>query len=99
MMTMAMATTVGMAITIIITFDTAITITGHFTPIVMIIVTIITMVIMGTAITAIMDTTIVGITTTGNRRPDVPKTAAGTKYKTLRQCRVSRYSPGYSKLC
>ena len=70
MTTMAMATTVGIAITIIITIDTAITITGHFTRIVMIIVTITTMVIMVTAITAIMDTTIIGITTTGKLRPE-----------------------------
>ena len=70
MTTMAMATTVGTAITIIITFDTAITTPGHFTPIVMIIVTITTMVIMVTAITAIMDTTIIGITTTGKLRPE-----------------------------
>jgi hypothetical protein len=68
MTTMAMATTVGIAIIIIITFGTAITITGHFTPIVMIIVTITTMAIMVTAITAIMDTTIIGITITGKLR-------------------------------
>ena len=65
---MAMATTVGIVITIIITIDTAITITCHFTRIVMIIVTITTMVIRVTAITAIMDTTIIGITTTGKKR-------------------------------
>lgn len=88
-----MATTVGIAITIIITIDTAITITGHFTPIVMIIVTITTMVIMVTAITAIMDTTIIGITTTGKRGLE------GPRGKALQQCRVSRFFPGYSNLC
>ena len=88
-----MATTVGIAMTIIITFDTAITITGHFTPIVMVIVTITAMVIMVTAITAIMDATIIGITNTGKLRLE------GQGKKALRQCRVSRYFPGYAKLC
>jgi hypothetical protein len=38
----------------------------------MIIATITTMVIMVTAITAIIDTTIIGIITTGKRRPEGP---------------------------